>query len=157
MRHKCFLTYHAADIDEVTSFVEDFNGVFIPRVVGGPIMTMFTVLQHAEMAENSPSILESTRSFRTSRLAEFLYMNMNNHVEHHLYPQIPFYSLPGLSEAVKDQVPEPDPGFWRTNLEVLSVVWRRSLGRNTKAATIRQAPHMITDGGYSKIAEASMR
>ncbi len=130
---------------------------FIPRVVGGPIMTMFTVLQHAEMAENSPSILESTRSFRTSRLAEFLYMNMNNHVEHHLYPQIPFYSLPGLSEAVKDQVPEPDPGFWRTNLEVLSVVWRRSLGRNTKAATIRQAPHMITDGGYSKIAEASMR
>ncbi len=131
--------------------------VIIPRIVGAPAMQLFTILQHAELSENSPSILESTRSFRTSWLARFLYMNMNNHVEHHLYPQVPFYALPALNEAVKDQVPEPDPGLWRTNLEVLSVVLRRSLGKNTKAWTIRQAPHMITEGGYTKIAEANMR
>ena len=74
-------------------------------------------------------------------------MNMNNHVEHHLYPQVPFHALPKLAEAIEDQVPEPDPGVWKTNLEVMSVVIRRSFGRQTKAATIRQAPHMITDGG----------
>ena len=34
VRHKCFIAYHGADIDGVTSFVEDFNQVFIPRVVG---------------------------------------------------------------------------------------------------------------------------
>src|SRR6056297_3167182 len=34
VRHKCFVTYHGADIDAVTTFVEDFNDVFIPRVVG---------------------------------------------------------------------------------------------------------------------------
>lgn len=33
-RHKCFLSYHAADSDEVADFVEDFGDVFIPRVVG---------------------------------------------------------------------------------------------------------------------------
>lgn len=34
VRHKCFISYHGADIDGVTQFVEDFNDVFIPRVVG---------------------------------------------------------------------------------------------------------------------------
>lgn len=129
----------------------------IPRVLGGPVMSYFTVLQHAELAENSPSIVESTRSVRTTWLARFLYMNMNNHLEHHLYPQVPFYSLPALNEAIEDQIPEPDPGLWRTNLEVLSVVVRRSLGKNTKTATIRQAPHMITEGSYTKLAERTMQ
>jgi hypothetical protein len=34
VRHKCFISYHGADIDGVTNFVEAFNDVFIPRVVG---------------------------------------------------------------------------------------------------------------------------
>lgn len=34
VRHKCFISYHGADIDGVTQFVDDFNDVFIPRVVG---------------------------------------------------------------------------------------------------------------------------
>ena len=72
-------------------------------------------------------------------------------------PQVPFFALPALHMELKDQLPTPDPGFWRTNLEVLSVVIRRSLGRNTKAWTIRQAPHMVTDGGpVAKISERSM-
>ncbi len=129
----------------------------IPRVLGGPAMQLFTTIQHAELQENDPSIIKSTRSFSPSRLGQFLYMNMNNHVEHHLYPQIPFYSLPSLHETVKDQVPQPDPGLIQTNWELMVVVAKRSLGRNTKAPTIRQAPHMITTGGYESVAKASMR
>lgn len=34
VRHKCFVSYHSADIDEVLKFVEQFNNVFIPRVIG---------------------------------------------------------------------------------------------------------------------------
>jgi len=34
VRHKCFIAYHGDDIDAVTTFVENFNDVFIPRVVG---------------------------------------------------------------------------------------------------------------------------
>lgn len=34
VRHKCFISYHGADIDAVTGFVEDYDDVFIPRVVG---------------------------------------------------------------------------------------------------------------------------
>lgn len=119
----------------------------VPRVLGAPVMLLFTLVQHVELQENSPSILESTRSFRGSRLASFLYMNMNNHVEHHLYPQVPFHALPDLARAVESQVPAPDPGFLRTNWEVFVVTLRRSLGLSTKASSIRQAPHMVTSGG----------
>ena len=71
----------------------------LPRIVGGVSMLLFTVVQHAEMQENSLSILETTRSFKTVWPASFLYLNMENHIEHHLYPQIPFYSLPQLNRA----------------------------------------------------------
>ena len=121
--------------------------VLVPRVMGAPVMLLFTLIQHVELQENSPSILESTRSFRTNALAKFLYMNMNNHVEHHLYPQVPFHALPKLAEEIKDQLPEPDTGFFRITWEVLTVTIRRSLGLSTKAPSIRQAPHMITNGG----------
>ena len=129
----------------------------IPWYLGRITVVAFGLIQHVEMAEDAPSILDSTRSFKTSPLVSFLYLNMENHVEHHLYPQVPFYSLPDLSQAIKDQLPEPDPGFWRTNLEALSVAMRRSIGRNTKAWSIRQAPHMITDGGFEKVSVRTMK
>jgi hypothetical protein len=34
VRHKCFICYHGADIDAVTTFVETYEDIFIPRVVG---------------------------------------------------------------------------------------------------------------------------
>ncbi len=130
--------------------------IVIPRLLGAPVMLLFTLIQHVEMAENSPSIIASTRSFRSNWLGRFLYANMNYHIEHHLYQQVPFYSLPKLQEAIRAQLPEPDPGFFRTNLEVLLVVIKRSLGKNTRAISIRQAQHHITDGSYQPIARATM-
>jgi len=123
----------------------------LPRLMGMPVMQLFIILQHAEVEENTPSILESTRSFNTNALGRFLYANMNFHIEHHLFPQVPFFALPDLSKEIRDDIPEPDPGFFKTNLEVLSVVARRSLGKNTKARSIRQAPAMIAD---AKVAES---
>lgn len=33
-RHKCFLSYHRDDVEEVEAFIESFGEVFIPRVLG---------------------------------------------------------------------------------------------------------------------------
>jgi hypothetical protein len=33
-RHKCFLSYHRDDVDEVEAFINSFGEVFIPRVIG---------------------------------------------------------------------------------------------------------------------------
>lgn len=34
VRHKCFVSFHHADEDEVQSFIETFEDAFIPRVLG---------------------------------------------------------------------------------------------------------------------------
>ena len=34
VRHKCFISYHQADLDEVTQFIETFEDAFIPQVIG---------------------------------------------------------------------------------------------------------------------------
>ena len=80
---------------------------------------------------------------------------MNYHVEHHLYPQIPFYALPNLNKEIRDQLPKEDKGFLKTNLEVLIIVIKRSLGKNTKAYSIRQSPNMVTEGYYENISKKS--
>lgn len=131
--------------------------IILPRIIGAPVMMIFTILQHAELQENDPDIRKSTRTFQGSWWASFLYMNMENHVEHHLYSSIPFHALPKLREQLGDQVPNADPGFLRSTWDVLSVVTRRSLGRPTKAKHVRQAPHMITNGGpIRKVAQRTM-
>lgn len=33
-RHKCFISYHAADVDEVTKFIDEFGTEFIAKTVG---------------------------------------------------------------------------------------------------------------------------
>lgn len=113
--------------------------IVLPRLIGGPIMNAFILMQHVEMAENQPNILQSTRSFRTNWFFQFLYFNMNHHIEHHLYPMVPFHALPDLGRKLGDQLPEPDPGFLSTHWEVLKITIRRSLGMDDRSNRIRQA------------------
>jgi hypothetical protein len=34
VRHKCFVSYHAADVEHAVSFIEDNEDAFIPRAIG---------------------------------------------------------------------------------------------------------------------------
>ncbi len=105
----------------------------IPRLVGGVVMQLFTIIQHAELAEDQHDLTKSTRSFTTNRFGNFLYANMSYHLEHHLYPVVPFHNLPALNAAIRDQLPAPDKGLFRTNAEVLATILGRRLGRRTVA------------------------
>ena len=127
--------------------------IVIPRVLGGPIMNAFILMQHVEMAENQPNIVQSTRSFRTNWFFQFLYFNMNHHIEHHLYPTVPFHALPDLGAVLEDQLPEPDAGFLSTHWEVLKITIRRSLGQDDRSTKIRQA---FSDGPAGDTDDRSM-
>ncbi|MEO1192766.1 MAG: fatty acid desaturase [Pseudomonadota bacterium] len=113
--------------------------LLLPRLAGGPAMQIFTITQHVELAENSQDLRLSTRSIERGPIGGFLYMNMHHHIEHHLYPLVPFHQLPALSQALTPQLPAPDPGVWRCNWAILGTVVRRALGRNAQTASIRQA------------------
>jgi len=101
----------------------------LPRILGNPVLFLYTIIQHVDMEEDQLDLRRSTRSFTTNAFSRFLYMNMNYHVEHHMYPTVPFHALPALNAAVRDQLPEPDPGFFLTNYRVLKAIIARSQGK----------------------------
>lgn len=115
----------------------------LPRLIGGPIMIQITLIQHAESERNVYDLRESTRSSRSNALGEFLYMNMNYHIEHHAHSGVPFHALPALSRELQDRLPAPDPGMIQVGLELIWVCIKRSLRLNTRAPSIRQSPSML--------------
>ena len=92
-------------------------------------MLLYGMVQHTEMQEEVMDIRESTRSFSTNALNRFVYMNMNYHVEHHLYPTVPFHALPRLSAKIRSQIPPPDPGFLWISWWSMKTAFQRSFGR----------------------------
>ena len=44
--------------------------------------------------------LNNTRSINLGKVLSFFYANMNYHVEHHLFPAVPFYNLPKIQQII---------------------------------------------------------
>ena len=43
----------------------------------------------------------NTRTVKMNVVNRFLYWNMNYHVEHHMFPMVPYHRLPELHEEIK--------------------------------------------------------
>jgi fatty acid desaturase len=52
-------------------------------------------------------------------------MNMNYHIEHHMFPMVPFYNLPKLHAMIKDQCPAPYPSLYAAYREIIPAVRRQ--------------------------------
>jgi fatty acid desaturase len=58
-------------------------------------------------------------------ISRFIYWNMNYHVEHHMFPMVPYHALPKLHELIKHDLPEPNPSMWHAYREVWPVLLRQ--------------------------------
>ena len=47
---------------------------------------------------------------------------MQYHIEHHMFPAVPFYNLPRLHEAIKHDLPPTPHGLWNTWKEILPLL-----------------------------------
>jgi fatty acid desaturase len=79
----------------------------LPTFYGGFMAVFFGLTQHAGLAEDVLDHRLNSRTVYMNALFRFLYWNMNYHVEHHMFPMIPYHALPRLHEAIKAQCPPP--------------------------------------------------
>jgi Na(+)-translocating NADH:ubiquinone oxidoreductase F subunit len=89
------------------------------------LMVVYGLTQHAGLAENVLDHRLNCRTVFMNPLNRFLYWNMNYHVEHHMFPLVPYHALPALHEAVKGDMPNPYPSLIAAWREILAAVWRQ--------------------------------
>ena len=78
-----------------------------PLLFGSWLMPIYGLTQHAGLQENVLDFRLNCRTVYMNRLHRYLYWNMNYHVEHHMYPLIPYHALPELHKLIKDDCPVP--------------------------------------------------
>ena len=99
--------------------------VGLPNLFGSWLMGVYGLTQHAGLAENVLDHRLNCRTVYMNPVNRFLYWNMNYHVEHHMFPLVPYHALPGLHEAVKDDCPTPYPGLLNAWREIVPAVLRQ--------------------------------
>jgi fatty acid desaturase len=108
-------------------------GSWLPVLLVGPLPTMygawFSVLvgltQHAGLAENVLDHRLNSRTIYMNPVFRFMYWNMNYHVEHHMFPMVPYHRLPDLHARIKDDCPEPYPSTWAAWKEIVPALARQ--------------------------------
>ena len=96
-----------------------------PTIYGMWLMVFFGVTQHAGMRENVLDHRYSTRTVYMNPVFRFLYLNMNYHVEHHMFPSVPYHALPALHGEIKDQLTPPLPNTVAAYRQIFTALARQ--------------------------------
>ncbi|TIL77301.1 MAG: fatty acid desaturase, partial [Mesorhizobium sp.] len=72
--------------------------VGLPRLYGAWHHVMTGLLQHGGLADNVIDHRLNSRTVYMNPISRFIYWNMNYHVEHHMFPMVPYHALPRLHE-----------------------------------------------------------
>jgi Na+-transporting NADH:ubiquinone oxidoreductase subunit F len=91
-----------------------------PTIYGGWLVVFFGVTQHAGLREDVLDHRYSTRTVLMNPIFRFLYLNMNYHVEHHMFPAVPYYNLPALHREIRDQLALPVPNTFAAYREIVT-------------------------------------
>jgi Na+-transporting NADH:ubiquinone oxidoreductase subunit F len=98
----------------------------LPQFFGTWLMIVHNTTQHAGLAENVLDHRLNCRTVYMNPVSRFIYWNMNYHVEHHMFPLVPYHQLPMLHEAVKGDCPTPYPSILSAWREILPAVVRQT-------------------------------
>ncbi len=97
----------------------------LPHIFGTWLMLIYGWTQHAGLAENVLDHRLNCRTVYMNPIHRFLYWNMNYHVEHHMFPLVPYHALPRLHAVVKADMPEPYPSLISAWREIVPAVLRQ--------------------------------
>jgi fatty acid desaturase len=107
----------------ITGSILPFMLIGLPRFYGAWHHVLTGVTQHAGMADNVLDHRLNSRSIKLNPVSRFIYWNMNYHVEHHMFPMVPFHKLPELHREIAADLPPITGGLVAAYREILPVLF----------------------------------
>ncbi|OXS54494.1 fatty acid desaturase [Cohnella sp. CIP 111063] len=99
--------------------------VGLPTFYGFAIVLAFGMTQHLGLHEDVLDHRLNSRTIYMNPVLRFLYWNMNYHIEHHMFPMVPYHALPKLHEEMKADCPAACPSFLAALKEVIRALRRQ--------------------------------
>jgi fatty acid desaturase len=97
----------------------------LPRFYGCWHMVLTGLLQHGGLADNVVDHRLNSRTVYMNPISRFLYWNMNYHIEHHMFPMVPYHALPRLHALIKHDLPTPSPSMFHAYREMIPALIRQ--------------------------------
>lgn len=94
----------------------------LPTFYGSFLLYIYGITQHLGLMEDVLDHRLNSRTVYMNRINRFLYWNMNYHIEHHMFPMVPYHALPALHEEMKKDCPQASPNLWAALKEVLGTL-----------------------------------
>jgi fatty acid desaturase len=82
----------------------------LPAMLGQPALRLYLLAEHGDCPKIA-NMFENTRTTYTNRMVRFLAWNMPYHIEHHVWPQVPFHQLPALHAHAKAHLGVTSKGY----------------------------------------------
>ena len=98
----------------------------LPTLYGTWLMVVYGGTQHAGLAENVLDHRLNTRTVYMNAVNRYLYWNMGYHIEHHMFPMVPYHNLPKLHTLTKADCLPPYHGLVEAWREIIPVLIRES-------------------------------
>ena len=96
-----------------------------PKIYGAWFQLFVGLTQHVGLADDVLDHRLNSRTIYMNPLFRFMYWNMNYHVEHHMYPMVPYYNLPALHREIAADCPPAYRGTIRVYREMLATLRRQ--------------------------------
>lgn len=82
----------------------------LPVLLGQPFLRLYLLAEHGDCPRVA-NMFANTRTTYTNRIVRFLAWNMPYHVEHHVWPAVPFHHLPEVHGLMRDQLQVTADGY----------------------------------------------
>ena len=102
-----------------------FMVIGLPIFFGSWHMVTTGYMQHLGLAENVLDHRLNSRTVLMNPISRFIYWNMNYHVEHHMFPMVPYHALPRLHDRIKHDLPPAHPSVLSAFAEIIPALARQ--------------------------------
>jgi MocE subfamily Rieske [2Fe-2S] domain protein len=99
--------------------------VGLTNLFGSWLVVTYGLTQHAGLAENVLDHRLNCRTVYMNPIHRYLYWNMNYHVEHHMFPLVPYHALPSLHALTKHDCATPYPSLFSAWREIVPTILKQ--------------------------------